>query len=98
MENYREKDKNIAAFLLLCEEIKFLGTHPEFNTLYFIFTPSDKASRLVDLYIAKQAPLIQPKDFAEASETILDLIWRWRKSRDGNGGQGYGKENSKRNN
>lgn len=96
MENYKEKDKNIAAFLLLCKKIKFLGTEADFNTLYFIFTPIAEASRLVELYISKQAKPVQPKDLAEANETILDLIWRWRKSRDG--GQSYGKENSKRNN
>lgn len=83
MKNYREKDKNIAAFLLLCKDISFEGTEASGDTLYFTFTPLEKATRQVELYMAKQAEPVQPKECAESHQTILDLIWRWRKSRDG---------------
>lgn len=90
MENYREKDKSIAAFLLTCKNLKFQGTWPDGEVLFFLFSPEAKAKRQAELFFAKQAKPIQPKDYAEAQQTITDLIWRWRKAKDG--GIYYGRQ------
>lgn len=89
MNDFKEKSKDVVAYLLICEDIKFQGTRPEGDVLYFIFTPTDKAQHYADQFLAKQTEPIQPKDYAEAQQTVTDLIWRWRKSRDVNGGN-YG--------
>lgn len=94
MNNYKEKDKGISAYLLLCKDLRFEGTEPEGDVLYFLFSPNELARQQAELYIAKRTDPIQPKDYAEANQTINDLIWRWRKSRDGsNGGMNYGRYN-----
>ena len=89
MNDFKEKSKDIVAYLLTCEDIKFQGTQPEGDVLYFIFPPADKAQRYADQFLAKQTEPIQPKDYAEAQQTVTDLIWRWRKQRDVHGGS-YG--------
>jgi len=90
MEKYSEKDKSIAAFLLICKNLKFQGTQPNGEVLLFLFSPANEAKRQAELFYAKQAEPIQPKDYAEAQQTIIDLIWRWRKSKDG--GIYYGRQ------
>ena len=80
---YREKDKTVSAYLLICKDIRFEGTSPVGEILYFNFSPKERAKKHAEQFISKQATLIQPKEYAEASQTITDLIWRWRHSRDG---------------
>lgn len=83
MNEYQESDKSIIAFLLTRKDVQFLGTSPLGNVLYFRFQPPELAKKLSELFYAKQVEPIQPKDYAEAQQTVTDIIWRWRKSRDG---------------
>lgn len=92
MENYKEKDRFIAAFLLTLKNIKFQGVEPVGDILYFLFSPEKDASKQASLFFARQAEPVQPKDYAEAQQTVINLIWRWRKQRDENGGNNYGRQ------
>lgn len=89
MEIHREKDKSIAAYLLISKDVKFLGTEGAGDVLYFKFSPADIAYARAEQFLAKQADLVQPKDFADASTTVIDLIWRWRKEKDVKNGGMY---------
>ena len=89
MKYYKEKDKDIAAFFLICKNLKFQGTEPVDDILYFLFSPLEKAEQLANLFLAKQTDPVQPKDYAEAQETITELIWKWRKQRDLRNGGSY---------
>lgn len=81
MNNYKEKDKNIAAALLLCKDLKFEGSAPDGEILAFEFSPYELARKKVDLYISKRMEPIQPKDFSEALASVMDMIFRFRNSR-----------------
>lgn len=75
---YKTKDKQIAPFLLTQSEVSFLGTYEEGHTLYFQFSPEDKCTKLVNAFISKTAPLVQPKDLLDAIETYRDRVFEMK--------------------
>lgn len=74
-EIYESKDKQICPFLLIQPCIKFLGTRANGSIIYFKFSPLEKCQRLVNSFISKQAPLVQPKDLLDAVETFRDTVF-----------------------
>lgn len=82
MDKYLEQDKPTVAYLFTRKDLTFIGTQAQGDVLYFIFSPKNLASNYAQLFLTKRAELIQPKDFADAQRTIVDIIWKWRKSRD----------------
>lgn len=88
-QRYQEIDKKTAAYLLLCSDLVFEGTNPSGDLLIFEFSPEEVARRRSEQYISRKAEPIQPKDYAEAEETITNLIWKWRKEKDLANGEIY---------
>lgn len=75
---YKTKDKQIAPFLLTQSEVSFLGTSEEGYSLYFQFSPEDKCTKLVNAFISKTAPPVQPKDLLDAIETYRDRVFEMK--------------------
>ena len=77
-DTYESKDKQIIPFLLTQTEIKFLGTRLDGSILYFQFAPLDKCQQLVNGFIGRRAPLVQPKDLLDAVESFRDMIFEMK--------------------
>jgi len=69
---YMSKDKQICPFLLIQPDVKFLGTKNSNSIIYFQFFPQEKCRQLVNAFISRKAPLVQPKDLLDAVETFRD--------------------------
>ena len=82
MDEHKENSKEIAAYLLLCDDLTFEGTEGRGDILYFIFTPSSKAKAYADKYILGSCKPIQPKSYSDSQQRITEIIWRWRKQKD----------------
>ena len=80
-EIYESKDKQICPFLLTQSEIKFLGTRLKDSILYFQFSPLEKCQRLVNDFMARQAPLVDPKTLLDAVESFRDRIFEMKDKR-----------------
>ena len=78
---FKTKDKQIAPFLLVCPEVEFIGVEQEGSILYFKFSPLDKCLSLVNKYMSRQAPLVQPKDILDAVETFRDRVFEMKDER-----------------
>ena len=78
---YESKDKQIIPFLLTQPEIKFLGTRLEGSILYFQFSPLEKCQELVNAFMSRQAPPVDPKTLLEAVETFRDRIFEMKDKR-----------------
>ncbi len=72
---FETRDKHIIPFLLTQQSIKFVGTRLEGTVLYFQFSPLSDAQQLVNAFISRTAPLVQPKDLLDALETFRDIIF-----------------------
>ena len=86
-EFYKEKDKNISIFLLACEEINFCGTEADGQTIFFLFSPKEKAVGLVRLYYSKREPHIPAKTLLEAVDNFRTILFR---AKDEMGRRSYG--------
>lgn len=73
---YQSKDKQICPFLLTQDGIKFEGTKLAGRTIYFQFSPRAKCEQLVNDYISRQAPMVQPKILLDAVESYRDVIFK----------------------
>ena len=78
---FESKDKQIVPYLLTQTGIKFLGTRQEGFILYFQFFPLEKCQKLVNAFMARQAPLVQPKDLLDAVETFRDRIFEMKEKK-----------------
>ena len=78
---YETKDKQITPFLLTQSDIVFLGTEIVGQILYFKFSPLDKCQKLVNDFIARKAPLVQPKDLLDALESYRDQVFQMKDKR-----------------
>lgn len=67
---YESKDRQISPFLLVQPEIQFLGTRVENYIIYFQFSPQEKCQQLVNAFLSRQAPMVQPKDLLDAVDTF----------------------------
>lgn len=77
-DTFDSKDKHLVPFLLTQANVSFVGTKREGSILYFQFSPYDKCVDLVNLFIVRKAPPVQPKDLLEAIETYRDLIYQMK--------------------
>ena len=77
-DNYESKDKKICPFLLIQPEIKFLGTRISDSIVYFQFAPVNKCQLLVNAFVSRSAPLVQPKDLLDAVETFRDRVFEMK--------------------
>lgn len=78
---YETKDKQISPFLLTQPEIKFLGTRIEGSIIYFRFSPLEKCQRLVNDFMSRQAPPVDPKTLLDAVESFRDRIFEMKEKR-----------------
>lgn len=84
MENvYESKDKQIVPFLLVQQDISFLGHRLDYNIVYFRFSPNDRCEELVNAFATRRAPLVQPKDLLEAVETFRDIVFGMKEKKKG---------------
>jgi len=77
-EIYESKDKQICPFLLIQPEIEFLGIKQEGFIAYFQFSPLEKCQKLVNAFVTRKAPLVQPKTLLDAVETFRDRIFEMK--------------------
>lgn len=82
---YKEKDRNLATFLLACGGINFCGTKANGHTIYFLFSPRERTVRLVNLYYSKKEPHIPAKTLLESVDNFRTILFRAKDemSRDG---------------
>lgn len=77
---YESSDKQIVPFLLTQPEVQLSGSRlSERKILFFLFTPFDKCVKLVNDFMSRKAPLVQPKDLLDAVETFRDRIFEVKK-------------------
>lgn len=75
--NYKEKDLKIISYLLASKEVKFTKTIVNGErTVYFFFTPYEKAAELASGFYSKTAPKVHAKDLLEALDTARTIIFR----------------------
>ena len=86
-EPYESRDKQIIPFLLIQPDITLIGTRLEGSILYFQFSPRDKCEQLVNNFISRKAPLVQPKDLLDAVEAFRDRIFEIKDKRITHGGR-----------
>lgn len=78
---YESKDKQIVPFLLTQPDIKFLGTEVKTSIVYFRFSPLKKCEELVNDFMTKKAPLVDPKTLLDAVESFRDRIFEMKEKR-----------------
>lgn len=80
MENniFESRDKQICPFLLIQPDIVFVGTRQADSIVYFQFSPFSDCQKLVNDFMCKKAPLVQPKDLLDAVETFRDRIFEMK--------------------
>jgi len=78
---YESKDKRIVPFLLTQKDLDFVGTETRYDILFFKFSPFEKCLRLVNEYMARKAPLVQPKDLLDAVDTYRDRVFEMKDKR-----------------
>lgn len=77
-DEFESKDKQITPFLLTQETVKFLGTRAVGAIVYFRFAPYNSCLQLVNDFITKKAPSVQPKDLLDAVEAYRDIIFEMK--------------------
>ncbi len=75
---YESKDKQLVPYLLILQDVNFLGTRKEGSIVYFQFSPLDKCQELVNQFSSRKAPLVQPKDLLDAVETYRDRVFEMK--------------------
>ena len=78
MNIYECRDKMICPFLLIQPEIKFLGTRVDGSVIYFQFSPLEKCQELVNAFMSRQAPPVDPKTLLDAVETFRDRVFEMK--------------------
>lgn len=74
-DNFSCKDKQLVPFLLTQHQIEFVGTEVIGTIVYFNFIPLSICEKLANDFMARKAPLVQPKDLLDAVETFRDRIF-----------------------
>ncbi len=77
-----ENDKWNCPFLLAASFhnlLSFVGSHQDNGTLYWHFSPKDKAEVLIDQFRTKTNPHIPARDLFEAIETFWEQVASARK-------------------
>ncbi len=72
---FQSKDKQIVPFLFTQPDVSFIGTKQFENITFFLFTPYERCIELVNAYVTRKAPLVQPKELLDAIETYRDMVF-----------------------
>lgn len=72
-EGYKTKTLNIAAFLYACG-LQLVDTIKVQGDIFFVFTPKDRAEKLVESYFAGTAS-INPRELFARLNDLRDLIF-----------------------
>lgn len=72
---FESRDKHVIPFLLTQPDVQFIGTRSEGSILYFQFSPLLETQKLVNAFVSRKAPLVQPKDLLDALETFRDIVF-----------------------
>ncbi|MCX6706104.1 MAG: hypothetical protein NTV24_03325 [Candidatus Woesebacteria bacterium] len=88
VNTYESKDKQIVPFLLIQQDVQFLGVRESGNIIYFQFSPSEKCLKLVNDFMSRKAPLVQPKDLLDAIETFRDRVFEMKEKNKYGGSSG----------
>ena len=75
---FETKDKWQVPFLLTQNSIKLEGTKILSGIVYFQFSPKEDCQKLVNDFIVRKAPLVQPKDLLDAVEIFRDRIFEMK--------------------
>ncbi len=78
MDVYESKDKQICPFLLTQPQVRFLGTRISGSIIYFQFSPLETCQGLVNAFMSRQAPLVDPKTLLDAVETFRDRVFEMK--------------------
>ena len=77
---YESSDKQIVPFLLT-QDVELVGSRlSEKKILFFVFRPLDRCVKLVNDFMSRKAPLVQPKDLLDAVETFRDRVFEVKKN------------------
>lgn len=76
---YESKDKQVVPFLFLQKEVAYKGSFVRNNEIIFLFSPLDRSNDLVNLFLTRKAPLVQPKDLLDATETYKNIVFEFKK-------------------
>lgn len=79
--DFESKDKQIVPFLLTQPSIKFLGTRTSGSIVYFRFSPLETCEELVNKFISRRAPAVDPKSLLDAVESFRDMIFEMKEKR-----------------
>jgi len=90
---YREKDKNLTAFLLASEGISFCGTEiaEDGRAIYFLFKPRQKAAEFINLYFSGREPHIPAKTLLEAVDNFRTILFKAKNESKSSYGCNHGK-------
>jgi hypothetical protein len=78
---FESKDKQIVPFLMVQEGVKLLSIELKGPIVYFNFSPLDKCTDLINQFMTRKAPLVQPKDLLDAVETYRDRVFEMKDKR-----------------
>lgn len=74
-ETYSVKDLSLASFLLVSDEVIFVGVERKNDHIViFHFSPLDKSKKLADAYWSDQVT-VQPRKLFGAQRDLKDLIF-----------------------
>lgn len=75
---YKSRDKQICPFLLTQTDVSFVGVVKEGPYVIFRFTPANKCEELVNRFLSRRAPLVQPKDLLDSVESYRDRVFEMK--------------------
>lgn len=76
---YESKDRQIVAFLFIQKDVLYKGSFVRNGEIIFLFSPFNKSFELVNLFLTRKAPLAQPKDLLDATETYKNIIFQYKR-------------------
>lgn len=82
MELFETRDRNVVPFLLTQKQVDLVGSRLVGNTIYFQFTPKDICEDLVNAFVMRKAPLIQPKDLLDAVDVFKNMVFELKEKND----------------
>lgn len=78
---FETKDKQITPYLFTQPEIQYHGVRTYGQSIYFLFSPKEKAQELANLFLSRKANPVEPKNLLEAVETYRDVIFEMKEKR-----------------
>ncbi len=80
-DKFQTKDKQLTPYLLTRFDLQFHGTLIIGESIYFLFSPKDKAQQLANLFLTRKADPVEPKTLLEAVESYRDVIFEMKEKR-----------------